>query len=1780
MAKLARLKVDLKAKSAECNRFKKERDAAQRELRELQERVNSQCEETTGALESELDALRIQFAEAQGQAESLRVMLEEQEQVAGRRLLEAVEAEQNLWRDLLARANRQSDLLEEKVERLQRQLPGVGDGATAGMRPREDVEDVSSHPASETPLTGAVVLDKEVGVPRDVTDKSDGLPESETPSTVTGPVAWMPQHLPPLPNFSGEDKAEGEDMFEEWLEQLELVATLLKWDEPSRLVHLVTRLKGQARAFYRSCPSTVKESYGALVQELRRRFKPVRLPAVQTSLFHQRVQGEKESVDEYAQALRKLFLKAYPVAFQGTSEAEGMGKSVLCNQFVAGLAVGIQRKLAGDSGTFDELLVRARFEEAKSRELDGKAQGRSVKTSGEKSTHPVTSGNTGGVKTRDRRNLSTTYTCHGCGSANHFVRNCPLRRRGEAKETQVRTKHKVNGLDIEKGLTTMKTLGVQSGQGLKIGRRWETEVLVADQEVRALIDTGSPVSVISSQLFYQVCKSKTPHGSSWKNTMRQEMCEPSIEVKSYNDTPVEVAAETKVNLRRGEYKVDAVVLVQCNAPQDLLLGTDLLESLGIRLDLGAPRPTEQCVRKEDISSQDSVVKVRLLATLKIPARHACTIKGIVSSPTMQEGLFVPRSLRGEFEQVESDPALVTVSRDGTVVLVTRNKGCHPVSMQAGEVIGELESATEVQWDEMSQEVDVDNGMQLEEQEGPEVSPVINLLSTSIELTRERKRELCQQLRIEETPITLEQRDDLTQLLFSYHDVFALKDAELGTTHLVKHSIDTGANPPIKQYARRMPHSLRSQVKELLWDLLSRGVIGPTRSPWASPVVIVRKHDDSLRLCVDYRKLNAITKVDVFPLPRIDDCLDSLRGNTHYSTLDLMSGYWQIALDDAAKEKTAFATPDGTYEFNVMPFGLVNAPSTFQRLMQEILTDLIPEQCLDYVDDVLVLGSTFERHLTNLEQVFSRLRKAGLKLKPTKCTLVRPKVTYLGYVVSREGVETDPKKLEAVRDFPTPNTVAKLRSFLGLTSYYRRFIKGYATVAKPLHALTGNVPFTWSKQCQEAFDKLKRMLTSAPLLVFPDFSRPFILETDASGVGLGAVLAQKQSDGTTRPISFASRTLQGSEKNYSSSDMEALAVVWATKHFRHYIYGYPCTVYTDNQALKSLLRTPHPSGRLARWGLALQDLDVTIEYRAGRSNLNADALSRNPVAQDPSGYLPANTIAQLGTSLKEVPVVQEATDGKRVCAVHGVNTPQFIDVTGETSVSPDCCTVNNVCSSCETLASTGQHIGTWREAQLRDPTLRPYFDYLERETMPEDRTAARKLAAERSSFEIEDGVLYHVERDGSLRVIPPEEKREQLFEDLHGAAHLGFYKTFGRFSAHYWWPGMRAYVKRKCAGCETCLRRHAGQATLPPMTSIPVGGPFERMGVDVLKLPKTHSGKQYVVVFMDYLTKWPEVFPVANQEALTIAKLLAEKVVPVHGVPKELLSDRGTNFLSKLMEELYRLLGIKKVNSTAYHPRTDGMVERFNRTLQDMLAKVSEKDPRNWDKKLPQVLFAYRTSPHESTKETPFKLLYGREATLPTTEMLFPPTVQSSLTAGTYLEEMSKNMAEAWAVAQTSIKKSQTKQKRSFDKKASGVKYQAGDRVYLYRPSKASGPLRKLAMPYEGPYRVMEISSAGAVIAREGKDGARPIRVAIERLRRCPEEIPATQPTTQSEDVIQQEEEIQDVSTPPTTSDQETEKEDYRARLRPRLRLRTIRLERGTCNQPRMGPGDHGTEDIT
>ena len=436
--------------------------------------------------------------------------------------------------------------------------------------------------------------------------------------------------------------------------------------------------------------------------------------------------------------------------------------------------------------------------------------------------------------------------------------------------------------------------------------------------------------------------------------------------------------------------------------------------------------------------------------------------------------------------------------------------------------------------------------------------------------------------------------------------------KLGRTTTVQHEIDVEGSTPVRQQAYRLPEARKEVVKQELDKMLAQGIVQPSRSPWASPIVLFEKKDGNVRFCVDYRKLNQVSKFDAYPMPRVDEVLESVGSAQFISTLDLVRGYWQIPMSEQSQEKTAFATPYGLFEFCVMPFGLHNAPATFQRMMNEVLYDC-REFSRAYIDDDIVYSSTWEEHLEHLRRVFTQLRQANLSLKLSKCQFGLKQVEYLGHVIGGGVILPNPRKLEAVHHYKRPETKTEVKSFLGLTGYYRKFVPQYATISTPLSNLLKKgkrEKVEWTPECEQAFQTLKKKLGEPPVLIVPDFSRPFVVQTDASNVGIGAVLTQKGADDKEHPVAFASRKLKPRE-NYSVVEKECLAIVWALQFFYPYLYGQHFVVETDHQPLTWLQRMKNQNPRLARWALTLQPYKFDVRHRAGAQHKNADGLSRGP-----------------------------------------------------------------------------------------------------------------------------------------------------------------------------------------------------------------------------------------------------------------------------------------------------------------------------------------------------------------------------------------------------------------------------------------------------------------------------------------------------------------------------------------------------------------------------------------
>ena len=829
-----------------------------------------------------------------------------------------------------------------------------------------------------------------------------------------------------------------------------------------------------------------------------------------------------------------------------------------------------------------------------------------------------------------------------------------------------------------------------------------------------------------------------------------------------------------------------------------------------------------------------------------------------------------------------------------------------------------------------------------------------------------------------------------------------------------------------------------EVQDHLKMLLKAGIITESESPWSSAVVLVRKKNGALRFCVDYRQLNLRTVRDSYALPRIEESLDLLSGSKYFSCLDLRSGYYQVELEEQHKARTAFTVGHlGFYQFNRMPFGLTNAPATFQRLMTKLMGDLHSKECLVFIDDVIVYGSSFEEELQRLERVFQKFEDSGLKLNSSKCCFFKKKIKYLGHVVSEDGIETDPEKIEKVEQWPLPKNVDDVRQFLGFAGYYRRFVKDFSKLAKPMNDLLAGTPgkkqdrkkrgrsydqpWKWTSVEDASFKELRNRLITAPILAYPNYSEPFVLYTDACGEGLGAVLSQKQ-DGVERVISYASKGLSTSERNYPAHKLEFLALKWAvTEKFHDFLYGHSFDVFTDNNPLTYVLESAKLDATGHRWVAALSSYDFGITYRSGKMNINADALSRLPKTLSPA-------------------VVNA------VCTI--------------TESQP---AINTMCMSSQVIEEFLHHslpqmtVHDWREAQRNDPVIGPLLTYVTRKYKPNskqvpDYPEAGKLLREFEKLVLRRGVLYrkiHQEGKERFQLVLPRSFRQQALAGLHDdVGHMGIERTLNLVRDRYYWPNMANDVEAKIKNCPRCLRRKGPANARAPLVNITTSQPMEMVCIDFLTLDMSKGGYQYVLVITDHFTRYAQAIPTKNMSAKTTAEALFQYFIVHYGFPERLHSDQGANFQSRLIKELCTLANVKKTRTSPYHPMGNGMCERFNRTLMNMLGTLEAEKKHNWKDHIRAMTYAYNATKHSSTGYSPFHLMFGREARLPIDTILGLEEEKEETSYLKYIESMKESLQEAFRVASESAKKSRLEQKTQYDHKVIGATVSVGDIVLV------------------------------------------------------------------------------------------------------------------------------------
>ncbi|KAL7298432.1 hypothetical protein TKK_0008222 [Trichogramma kaykai] len=1022
-----------------------------------------------------------------------------------------------------------------------------------------------------------------------------------------------------------------------------------------------------------------------------------------------------------------------------------------------------------------------------------------------------------------------------------------------------------------------------------------------------------------------------------------------------------------------------------------------------------------------------------------------------------------------------------------------------------------------------------------------------------------------------------------KIINDHKDIFHLPGETLPGTDRIQHRIITTDDRPIHVKQYKYPHALKDEVNRQIQEMLNNDVIEKSESPYNNPLWIVQKKPDAQgnkrwRIVLDFRALNEKTIGDAYPLPNITEIFDQVGSAKYYSVLDLAWGFWQIKLDPKDAHKCAFSTPFGHYQYKRMAFGLKNAPSTFQRLMDSVLKGLQGNILFVYLDDIVIYSNSIEEHEKKFGLLANCLREAGLKLQPEKCKLLQRSVSYLGHILSENGLQVDSKKIEAVVNFPRPKTLKNVRQFIGLAGYYRRFIDKFASIAKPLFKLLQKeTAFEWNDKVQNAFEVLKKCLTTAPVLVFPKLDQPYNITTDASGFAVGGVLSQGDI-GKDRPIAYTSRALRGPELNYEVYEKEALAIIHSVRQFHSYIYNRKVTIYTDHQPL-IWFRTADLNTRVQKWRFKLSEYDYTIVYKPGRINVNADCLSRNvPESQrdtavcvvtrsttektkiltdnsqtnittsaetksppinekgkpskklqkpktpiptrdkskrqtkrtqrfDPSVYSkppepdpksfkipnsePENSEESDEESqiedeeeikqIEETVIQEHSTDNSMVYSktlMHCIdgNIAYFIDINGqpiddgakklkEFNKLPK---FSNISVGDASLFELSKRINHFALCIKDEKNIAPSTC---KDNMKVALSKLRNLLEQRTikmifltksenilglpwSEVITSIVEIFKQTDikivictGKLTYIP-EAKRDEIFDEMHNSAiggHRGISKTYNRIKRLYYWENLKSDIQRRIQQCLNCqLKKLVRLKTRQPMIiSDTPGVPFEKVALDIVgPMTKSKDGFEYILTIQDNFSKFCMAIPLIDISAISVMDAFIKRFVSVFGSPKVILTDQ------------------------AYHPQSNGSLERSHHVLKEYLKQYSMSDD-SWADWVELAILNYNTSVQESTKLTPYEIIFGRLADLPSAQPLrendLHPTYQD------YLKNLVSRLNGIQKIAYDNLVASKFKNKKYYDAKVNYKEFKPGDYVFLL-----SGSNSKKANQYQGPFKILEV----------------------------------------------------------------------------------------------------------
>lgn len=1330
----------------------------------------------------------------------------------------------------------------------------------------------------------------------------------------------------------------------QWLNKIEQLSTIHHWTENIRSYYMQSRLGGMAKLWHSSLQN-YDLTWDQWKQELLKAF-PCTLDYAEflrDMLARRKIQNE--SMAQYYFQKNAMLTKL---------EIAGE-KAVAC--IIDGLPSFLKAPArAGNYKAPSELYscFLAVMEESKNKSVAFRPRGELQEYTGHRA------GTSKPVDTRSK-DLRNTMRCYRCNDPGHTIRRCPMNLNRPICTHCGKIGHKYDDCwhikQSKPADTSAKPTTSVNMVSNEVNDTYFTNIKVNGVPMTAYLDSGAKINVASTEVSRRLGLPLMP-------------CEMLIGGFGGGITKAIGCHEVKINIENISFDTTLVITNCPMQKAQIILGQPIINDPKVNVTINGNTlkieeanidPIFNILSINDIHIEEDRILVHCANDVVIPPLSAMLIDVDLSNVNSSGDVFVEARTRHCESRNYCIPSTLLSGSNGFINV--RNNSQFPLLLNQGELLARG-----------------DRNFLLPSATG--ISVVNNYSVTNEGILTIDINKICS------GSDKADLNEKLIQLLIEYSDCFSSTTHDLGCTDKIKMQINLNSETSICYRPYRLSIPEKEIVRDKINDLLENNIIRESSSPYCSPIILVRKKNGDYRLCVDYRKLNSITIKDKYPLPIIEEQIEKLGGKQVFISLDMSQGFYQIPLEENSISKTGFITPEGHYEFLRMPFGLANSPSVYQRLMDKILGPLRFGKVLPYMDDLLIAADNDAEALEILHTVLGIIRDSKLTLNLEKCKFLQREIEYLGYDISGSGVRPGMKKTEAVSKFREPANIHELRMFLGLTSYFRKFVRGYAVIAHDLYKLLKkNEPWMWTSDQQTAFEKLKTILTNRPVLALYNHTAETEVHTDASSKGIAGILLQRH-DKDMRPVAYFSRKASKEESVYHSYELETLAVVESLKRFRIYLAGIEFKVVTDCSAVRETFEKRDLLPRIARWWLSIQEYNFHIVHRPGSTHKHVDALSRIPV-----------------------------------------------DIAARTEVM--------VLDLLDWIVCM----------QSQDSKLRTIREKLELDGNDPDLS---------KDYTLKDNKLYRKCIDNELRLAVPKSGRWHVMRKYHDdIGHPGLKRCETLIKDHYWFPKMTRFVRKYVNSCIDCVYKrgqygkHEGE--LHPIPKI--DEPMHSLHIDhVGPFCKSRKGHSYLFVIVDSFTKFVWAKPCKSTRSLEVTSTL-EEVFSLFGYPKRIISDRGTAFTSKTFADYCTSKQIRHVKNAVASPRSNGQVERFNRTLIEAINK-STTEEQNWDTCLPQVVWGINNTINSTTGFPAYRLMFK---------------AKRSLLQGTgsneYDTEETANIVRD--KAKENIEKTSAKMKRRFDsKRRKPTHYKVNDLV-LWNKSEAATKeaVRKLKEKYSGPYKI-------------------------------------------------------------------------------------------------------------